>query len=261
MTLVAKREHVTPELAAKYLEANGKNRRLDRGRVAGYADQMRRGQWRETHQGIAFNCDGSLRDGQHRLAAIVESKVPTWFHVFRGLADEAVEVIDTHKGRSIADAMTISGDPVGKVMVSTARMMLTSYGMESAHSRADVIAFIRRHREPIAFAINVAGGARGLAAGILAPIARAWYTQDRQRLAEFGDCLKTGVVASEEDSAAATLVRAMNSAGPGGRNAFRGGSGRRMLYRKAGSALVAFLAGRPLSKLYAAAEEPFPIPE
>jgi len=35
----------------------------------GFAEAMRRGEWMVTHQGIAFDTQGVLVDGQHRLAA------------------------------------------------------------------------------------------------------------------------------------------------------------------------------------------------
>jgi hypothetical protein len=49
---------------------------LSKRTVRDFAEAMRRGDWRLTHQGIAFDASGALVDGQHRLAAIVEADVP-----------------------------------------------------------------------------------------------------------------------------------------------------------------------------------------
>src|SRR5438046_2404287 len=56
--------------AEQWLAANTANRPLSRSTVRGFADAMRSGEWLVTHQGVAFDTDGVLVDGQHRLAAI-----------------------------------------------------------------------------------------------------------------------------------------------------------------------------------------------
>ena len=61
---------ITPKRAAEMLEHNGHNRPLTRTRVREFAEAMKRGDWQLTHQGIAFDTDGQLKDGQHRLAAM-----------------------------------------------------------------------------------------------------------------------------------------------------------------------------------------------
>ena len=76
--------YVTPNLASKWLEGNACNRRLNQQHAERMAQAMRDGCWKTTHQGIAFDTNGTLVDGQHRLWAIVQSgctvKLPvtTW---------------------------------------------------------------------------------------------------------------------------------------------------------------------------------------
>lgn len=65
-------EVITPEMAMNWLEHhNFKNRTISQGTVDSYATDMKNGRWSLTHQGIAFNTEGQLIDGQHRLWAIV----------------------------------------------------------------------------------------------------------------------------------------------------------------------------------------------
>lgn len=245
MAMKPTREFVTPEKAARYLKKNPNNRRLDSNRVKQYADEMTRGQWAETHQGIALNCDGSLKDGQHRLHAIVLSGIGQWFFVFRGLTDEAMPLIDIGRLRSISDVMTIDGNPVSRNAVAVGRMMMSP----------DIIAFIERHHEAIEFAVHELTFGPAKCAPVLAAIGRAWYTRDRARLKEFARCLKTGVVSHHEDTAAVALYRFLNAGGN------LGVKERVVLYKKTCSALMAFLESRPLSRLYAVESDPFPIPE
>lgn len=51
----------------------GTNRRLIETNTKAILTDIKAGNWRFTHQGIAFNPDGFLVDGQHRLAAIVKA--------------------------------------------------------------------------------------------------------------------------------------------------------------------------------------------
>lgn len=96
---------ITPKVALSMLDCNTINRPLRDGRVALLKDAYLRGEWRTTHQGIAFDKDGNLLDGQHRLTMISElpegTEVPVL--VTAGLPTDAFQVIDQGKARSIRD--------------------------------------------------------------------------------------------------------------------------------------------------------------
>ena len=101
---------VTPELAAQWLATNtDKNRRLSKTTVQRYASDMIRNRWQPTGEAIKFDSDGRLIDGQHRLNAVVASKKNVQMLVVRDLSTEVIQVLDTGKPRSAADALTISG--------------------------------------------------------------------------------------------------------------------------------------------------------
>ena len=69
----SKIENITPEIAAKYLEKNIHNRPIKPSAIRRYALQMKAKQWLISHQGIAFDTEGNLFDGQNRLLAIKEA--------------------------------------------------------------------------------------------------------------------------------------------------------------------------------------------
>lgn len=101
-------EFVTPETAAEWLlDHNKNNRKIRATRVTAYARDMRSGDWMATHEAIAFNCDGTLIDGQHRLEAVIESGIPGWFLVFHGVPKAVARVIDSNATRSASDALKI----------------------------------------------------------------------------------------------------------------------------------------------------------
>jgi len=101
---------ITPEMAAIMLEKNQTNRRLNPRLVSQYAKDMKNGEWKTTHQGIAINCLGFVVDGQHRLAAIVESGVAIWLLVtaYNESIGAMASPIDMHMRRKITD---ITGIP------------------------------------------------------------------------------------------------------------------------------------------------------
>lgn len=96
---------VTPELARQWLECNDHNRRLRVLHVAGLAVDIRERRWRTTHQGIAFSKDGRLIDGQHRLGAIIEAKMPAFLTVFIDLDDDMFGALDRGARRTVADEL------------------------------------------------------------------------------------------------------------------------------------------------------------
>lgn len=100
---------VTPELAAEWLEKNKSNRTLRRHAVDHYARQMRLGHWTLTHQGICLDACGNLVDGQHRLAAVVQSQSSVEMLVT--ILDETATALgmplDTGVTRSYADILAI----------------------------------------------------------------------------------------------------------------------------------------------------------
>lgn len=103
------REIVTPDKAKEYLATNEGNRKLNM-RVAGQlASEIREGRWQLTHQGIAFDENGVLIDGQHRLTAVVLADTPAELMVARGVkpSENNLYAIDNGHRRSIRDMLQI----------------------------------------------------------------------------------------------------------------------------------------------------------
>ncbi|MEU8903022.1 hypothetical protein [Streptomyces mirabilis] len=102
--------HVSPELAARWLTQNTNNRPLSKNTVQQLADQIQRGEWQLTHQGIAFDEDDALIDGQHRLAAIVRAGLTVPLTVTQGVPRTAFTVMDTGRKRTGRDALALAGE-------------------------------------------------------------------------------------------------------------------------------------------------------
>lgn len=107
---------ITPGFAKDVLATkNTNNRRREPKREKAFADLMRRGEFMLTHQGIAFDEDGVLIDGQTRLAAVVDYGQPVQMMVTvgvprntrtaKGLIINAIDPLDSGRPRSIGQKL------------------------------------------------------------------------------------------------------------------------------------------------------------
>lgn len=143
--------NITPEKAKEMLEKNMKNNRNIRHDVVQrYARIMKAGGWNLTHQGIAFDTNGALIDGQHRLNAIIEANVPVEMMVTYDVEHNPGEVltIDTGRKRTTQNIMQISG--IMDEVYRNTSPYVSSYmrwkmpGKRAAEP-AEIIAYIDRH--------------------------------------------------------------------------------------------------------------------
>lgn len=101
-------ELISPEKAAEYLKNNANNRPLGMGVVRNYAHQMKNGEWLpDVIDAIAFDTKGRLRNGQHRLQAVIMSGVTVPFLVQRNVPDVYFDYVDTGKVRKVSDILGI----------------------------------------------------------------------------------------------------------------------------------------------------------
>lgn len=104
----AKMMLITPSMAEELLKLNVSNRRQRRWWAQALAAAMRRGEWKATHQGIAFSISGKLIDGQHRLMAILISGISQLMLVVHDVPDDAFSVLDIGVKRTISDTTGLS---------------------------------------------------------------------------------------------------------------------------------------------------------
>lgn len=114
-------ETVTPKVAFAWLENNRRNRTLRQEVVDMYAEQMTAGEWRMTGDPIRFSESGTLLDGQHRLAAILQSGAFLPMVIVRGLDLDDQMVIDTGVRRSFGDHLKIIGEPYSNHLAAMVR--------------------------------------------------------------------------------------------------------------------------------------------
>lgn len=98
-------EKVGPTEARSFMEHNHGNRPLRARRVQRYVREMTNGQWLDAGDPIRFDTTGALRDGQHRLAAVIEADVTLEMVIERDLDPATFKVMDSGMGRSVADVL------------------------------------------------------------------------------------------------------------------------------------------------------------
>jgi hypothetical protein len=110
---------VGPQEAETYLRTQARNRRLRQTHLQWLAGAMRRGEWEQNGEAIKFDWNGQLRDGQHRLQAIVESGVVLELLVVEGLRPEAQETMDTGARRNMSDVLALRGERNTAMLAAT----------------------------------------------------------------------------------------------------------------------------------------------
>jgi hypothetical protein len=93
---------ITPSQAKEWLQTKNANRNISPAHVSYLVNEIKSGRWRLTHQGIAFNEDGFLIDGQHRLEAIAKSGISIKMMVSHGVPTDRFPIFDRGMPRNIS---------------------------------------------------------------------------------------------------------------------------------------------------------------
>lgn len=253
---------VTPEMAFEWLQKNTCNRNISQRKVDGYAADMKSGDWHEHHQGIAFYSDGTVADGQHRLAAIVKSGVSVSLMVTFGIPRKSAIGIDVHRARKTDDVLRITGRStwIGKNESAIIRMILAaSNASNNAPSPSAVAEFGERHQTAIEFSGSGLPGSQAryiTAAPIRSAIACAYHAHGPDELRRFHGILVSGIMDSPDDAAAVRLRERLMMDGP---VLGHGSSARLKAMKLTMRAIKAFFNKERIGKLVAPQDFPYPI--
>jgi hypothetical protein len=185
---------VTPDLAEAWLKRNVVNRRLSLPHCERLAWDMKSGAWKLTHQGIAFNCQGDLTDGQHRLYANTLAGVPLLMRVTFNCESDFSSPMDIGKVRTAADILKVS---VRDAAIANALCLL-----ETRETRRGTVTKIglelEHHEAGIAWARTALPLRRDITANVVAGFVFAW-PGDRPRVEAFAESFLNHTGASPTD--------------------------------------------------------------
>ncbi len=104
-----RKELITPQKAAKYLERNIGNRPITQSQVDRWVDRIHKGEWFSEVGMICFDTNGVLIDGQHRLSAIVRSGIGVYINVQTDCNPEAKYAMDSGRPRTRQQILKMDG--------------------------------------------------------------------------------------------------------------------------------------------------------
>jgi hypothetical protein len=116
---------IGPEEAEFLLGFNPDNRNLRPTKIAQFVKDMRHGRWQNNGESIIVASTGELNDGQHRLHAIFQSKIPQHLIVVFGVARETRSTIDIGAARTTGEHLHMSGMALGPLIAASAKLVLS----------------------------------------------------------------------------------------------------------------------------------------
>jgi hypothetical protein len=106
------------------------------------------GRWVVNGASIVFDTQGTLVDGQHRLAAIAKCGIAVQTTVVRGVPDKAMQTIDSNISRSAHDVVEMHGFMYARRITGAARMIIAladESDRPRKHSNASLFDFVNRN--------------------------------------------------------------------------------------------------------------------
>jgi hypothetical protein len=199
---------ITPDMAADWLESRqfDGNRKPSKAKIDQHAGAMKAGRWLETHQGIAFDTEGKLIDGRHRLMAVVSAGVTVKMWVFPEQTRDTFDVIDTGYARAASQFMSSAAPTMaaGAVRYISAVLDQDFSGIYRAKMPLhDVLETHRQWPEVETWALAT-WGARSVAAIPPSPLLAIVAMGDRggvgpKVIKDFLDGLKSGAIGDAYD--------------------------------------------------------------
>lgn len=211
-------EVIDKQKAEAYLSHNHSNRLIQRIRVEQYKRDMVAGMWQFTGESISFYKNGELKDGQHRLTAIVETGIPQAFVVVRGIPVENV-IADKNQPRSTKQIAEIAGYDAelrNNDVISAFKFLYLAFRGKNNPSDMEVFSFLDKYGERLVSARKVVQkGSTNPIAKKAAVIAGAFVALTQsvtlETLEQFFEVVNSGFCDSQEQSAAIVLRKSLEN--------------------------------------------------
>jgi len=152
------REFITPLMAEDMMIRNTLNRQLKVETVFGYSIDMEKSAWEWTNEStVGYDINGLLKDGQHRLLAIIKSGTTQETMIFCGLKENTHGVLNTGRGRSAGDTMSLLNVPDPNQFAKNLMVIknMLTHGVPTSKNKktgkvatnADIVEFMSREED------------------------------------------------------------------------------------------------------------------
>lgn len=125
--------YLTPEKAAELLKMNVGNRKVKACKRA-YEGQMLAGEWKENGEPIIIDTNGFIKDGQHRLIAMIDANFSYHCVIVYDVDGDVMDTIDTGTNRSLHDVLQLNGIVFPNETAATCKLIMRSDRGLSVHS-------------------------------------------------------------------------------------------------------------------------------
>lgn len=245
---------ITPEMAQRILVAQPRQRPVNAKNLTKLCTAIKKGQFVRTHQGISFDEDGALSDGQHRLTACVETQTPIevvcFFNEPRGL----FSALDGGAVRDLGVNAYLAGhidDPRNRSLLVSAARFLWAYdqGSNPVHAATrqgwddDALAAVLLRHAGLPGMIDRVGTRSKLPRSPLVALFTLFSEANEKRAAVFIHQVLTGENLKAGDPAHTLRENAIHSSGGTGKSRIE------LAYRIA-RAWNHYIAGNKAQRLY-----------
>lgn len=262
-TMYAVIVEISAKMASDWIEkANTRNRNCRQSRVRQFVSDMTEDRWMLTHQAIAFDVDGEIISGQHRLEAVVLSGVTIRQLVILNCSCEERATVDQTLSRNVRDVASLAyNDKISGRLTSLARSMAFGRSLRSSITMTPqaVYQFIETHRVALEFVLGcIKRPVSGVTtATVLGPIGRAFYSTKQKDLKQFLSVLCEGFSLNDRDKPTILLRNWLLEH----RDGIKNFKGRQRAYDRTSAALMAFKNFEEPVRLYKPKDELFNLPE
>lgn len=192
---------VTPAMAEEWLENNHPdNRKIDGKRVDGMVADILSNRWSVTHQGICFDGEGRLIDGQHRLTAVVKSKQSVLMVVSVNPQAQLTDPIDRMRPRAVSWLLG-STDNKLVALASSLRMLEAGQITVPSITVAQTEIALEHHADAIKSCYKQAFRHRGMTASTIAVAVWAWPVSEPDSCEAFLEKVMSGEMLAKGDPA------------------------------------------------------------
>lgn len=199
---------ITPEQAEKWLEQNKGNRTIRLRKVREYAADITNDRWAYNFQAVMFDTEGTLIDGQHRLAAVVLAAKPIVTDVVYDADPQTAKHIDGGIPRTASDIAqwqgignTTAGCAIARWWLFHEAGSLNKKNAKLNPSRSAIVNKLSEMNEQIQEAIHIVKPAKHIIPATVAGFSFLLFSQlDRALAVNFFEKLASGI-GYEEGSA------------------------------------------------------------
>lgn len=152
---------VYPEDAKQLLSKNTQNRNIRQSRVKLYANDIKKGQWKQNGVPIIIGNDGILKDGQHRCRGCIDADKPLLNQIIIYLPKENANCYDIGAARNTSDIAKLEGytDVIfrSKSIIAAVTFAIGGidlYTTKRYPSKYDVLEEMNNHKEACFYIYN-----------------------------------------------------------------------------------------------------------